>query len=294
MLIDKWRGDESLYNHRHPNVLDTKIPDRADEEGRYVWTWAPADAVKYRFFREGMAEQEAALTATGREQTITLPHDPADPRQGHRRGHGPADRAVPRDPGHRVPARAAVHRAQQHEELLGRDLHDRARSRQGLVPRADRGRGLPLGHQRGRPRRDAGQGPRLPARAAPALEGRVVDPQGEPVKGARVYLATPSQVDLEPGRGSGNVQSKGRHGDDGRFAFPAQFERFALMAVHDNGYADWTGEPDQQPGELTLKAWARIEGRLLQAGKPVPDVWITFEPLRLLGPGRPTSSRISR
>src|SRR5262249_2355773 len=25
VMIDKWRGGESLYNHRHPNVLDTKI-----------------------------------------------------------------------------------------------------------------------------------------------------------------------------------------------------------------------------------------------------------------------------
>ena len=71
-MIDRWRGSESLYNHKHPNVLDTKIPDRADAGGRYVWTWAPADAVTYRFFREGMAEQEAVLTATGREQTVTL------------------------------------------------------------------------------------------------------------------------------------------------------------------------------------------------------------------------------
>ncbi len=40
-MIAKWRGGESLYNHRHPNVLDTHIPGQADENGLYRWSWAP-------------------------------------------------------------------------------------------------------------------------------------------------------------------------------------------------------------------------------------------------------------
>ena len=40
--IAKWRGGESLYNQRHPNVLDTQIPSQADDSGLYRWTWAPA------------------------------------------------------------------------------------------------------------------------------------------------------------------------------------------------------------------------------------------------------------
>ena len=35
VMIDKWRGGESLYNHRHPNVLNTQIPNQADENGLY-------------------------------------------------------------------------------------------------------------------------------------------------------------------------------------------------------------------------------------------------------------------
>ena len=65
VLIDKWRGGESLYNHRHPNVLDTQIPNQADERASTIWTWAPDDAVTYRSGRKGCAEQEAALTANG-------------------------------------------------------------------------------------------------------------------------------------------------------------------------------------------------------------------------------------
>ena len=47
--IDQWRGGKSLYNHRHPNVLDTQIPVQADQNGVYRWSWAPDDAVSYWF-----------------------------------------------------------------------------------------------------------------------------------------------------------------------------------------------------------------------------------------------------
>lgn len=48
-----WRGSKSLYNHRHPNVCDTKIPIQADANGVYEWTWAPSDPVEYSFYKEG-------------------------------------------------------------------------------------------------------------------------------------------------------------------------------------------------------------------------------------------------
>lgn len=46
--------DQVLYNHRHPNVLDTGIPYRSNAEGIFEWTWAPSDEVRYDFFKEGM------------------------------------------------------------------------------------------------------------------------------------------------------------------------------------------------------------------------------------------------
>ena len=73
VMIDKWRGGESLYNHRHPNVLDTRIPGQADENGLYRWSWAPGDAVSYVFEKDGFVRHEAALTAGASEQTVTLP-----------------------------------------------------------------------------------------------------------------------------------------------------------------------------------------------------------------------------
>ena len=102
VTIDRWRGGESLYNHRHPNVLDTQIPNQTDEAGLYLWTWAPDDSVTYQFWKEGYVSQEVDLTATGSEQTVTLHSRPPNLGKGHGRDHGAADRRSDRDTGPRV------------------------------------------------------------------------------------------------------------------------------------------------------------------------------------------------
>jgi hypothetical protein len=69
--IEKWRGNKALYNHKHPNVLDTGIPVQADENGIYEWTWAPDDEVVYTFAAEGYAYvREHPLTAS--DETIIV------------------------------------------------------------------------------------------------------------------------------------------------------------------------------------------------------------------------------
>jgi hypothetical protein len=73
--IKKWRGGKALYNHKHPNVLDTNIPDRADKNGVFEWTWAPSDPVTYVFYHQTHqgAETRLSLTAETGEHKITLP-----------------------------------------------------------------------------------------------------------------------------------------------------------------------------------------------------------------------------
>ncbi len=44
-----WRGKETLFNWKHSNVPYSQIPDVADDQGVYTWTWAPDDAVEYLF-----------------------------------------------------------------------------------------------------------------------------------------------------------------------------------------------------------------------------------------------------
>ncbi len=123
--------------------------------------------------------------------------------------------------------------------------------------------------------------------SAPPLQGRILGPDGKPVKDARVHLATRSQIVFDPMETQGMPGNQKVTGEDGTFTFPAQCERYAILAVHGTGYAELEAAPDHQPGELTLRPWARVQGRLLQAGKPVPETWISFRPSRLLGGDRP-------
>jgi hypothetical protein len=72
VMIAEWQGGKSLYNHKHPNVLDTKVPTQADEQGLYEWTWAPADEVTYSFFKEGYHPLRDRGYIAGTEHKIVL------------------------------------------------------------------------------------------------------------------------------------------------------------------------------------------------------------------------------
>src|SRR5262249_17474409 len=58
------------------------------------------------------------------------------------------------------------------------------------------------------------------------------------------------------------------------------FEPYAIIAKGDSGYAEVHLQPDKTPGEIKLRPWTRVEGRLWQAGKPVPEARIFLTPLR--------------
>ena len=67
--IRRWRGSESLYNVKHPNVVETNIPRQANADGIYEWTWAPDDPVSYSFSTQNFSVREVTLTADGQEHT---------------------------------------------------------------------------------------------------------------------------------------------------------------------------------------------------------------------------------
>ena len=112
-----------------PTSSTPRSPTRPSEAGLYQWTWAPDDAVTYRFWKEGYATREAALVADGTEQTITL--------QAILRITGKVTDAATGRPIDKVtaipvlessPGRLFVER--QHRRYFpGGDLHDRGRPR---------------------------------------------------------------------------------------------------------------------------------------------------------------------
>ena len=73
VVIAGWRDGKSLYNHKHPNVLGTRIPTKADKNGIYEWSWAPADQVEYAFGKGGYRDVwNEPYTADGTEHEVKL------------------------------------------------------------------------------------------------------------------------------------------------------------------------------------------------------------------------------
>jgi beta-lactamase regulating signal transducer with metallopeptidase domain/thiol-disulfide isomerase/thioredoxin/uncharacterized GH25 family protein len=282
--IDKWRGGKSLYNHRHPNVINTQVPDQADEHGVYRWTWAPDDAVSYVFWKQGFARQDdVTLTAQDGEQTVTLARilkitgKVTDVATGQPIREFIAMPVAERAPGHlnvwRKDAKAFSNGTYEIQgDRTDVSYHVRIEADGYRAAMSDR---VPVGTS------TAAFDFRLDP--APPLAGRVVDPSGHPVKAAEVFLGTPS-VMLNGGPNGPDrwPDQKVLTDDQGRFSFPAQFERTTLIAANESGYDEVTLEPGRQAGDLVLKNWAHVQGRVVQAGKPVPGVLVLFSPIRLL------------
>lgn len=73
VVIDSWRDGKALYNHKHPNVLDTTIPTTADMKGVYEWTWALDDDVIYDAGKPGYQLAEKIIVSPeDKEVEITL------------------------------------------------------------------------------------------------------------------------------------------------------------------------------------------------------------------------------
>jgi hypothetical protein len=78
--LESWRGNKALFNHKHPNVLDTTIPRQANKEGLYEWTWAPSDEVTLSYYKEGYrAVRGQAVIASKGPLGVKLEREAANP-----------------------------------------------------------------------------------------------------------------------------------------------------------------------------------------------------------------------
>ena len=296
--IGHWRGAESLYNHKHENVLDTKIPRSADHDGIYEWKWAPDDAVEYRFSKEGFAEPTATLTADDSEHVITM-----------HRGLRIAGKVVDANTEKPIEKFLVVpiiyfrpdFPSVEHQDQVpctggqfDRDI-DRADVEHGLQIKAHGYATLhsrPVSHWR--------SCARAALRTTPAERfiGQVLDEGGRPVSDSRVYVGSYSEhlylSDLDKDDGGRSDNYRVKSGDDGRFEIAHQPERYCLVVVSPDGYGEADRQIGEIPGQIKLRSWAKLHGHLMQTGKPVALCNVRLDPLRDQGGDAPRPFRAAR
>ena len=274
--IEYWRGKQTLYNHKHPDVLDTGIPDLGDDSGNYAWDWAPEDAVSYTFSKRGYITQTVTLTPTGNgppksivlHRDVTIAGNVTDSKTGQ------------------LITRFSVfptlifgkdfHSQEQDSMVEGTDGKfsvqlDRNDYPYFLLIQADgyrsvRGRSFHL--------KDGNHHEDFVLERAPVLEGRIINVAGSPAENAKVHLVTantPLQYNSADHFSGGDPAITDV---TGRFKHPPQAGSYKLIVVHPDGYRRLDLEQDAQPGDIQLQPWGQIEGTLWQAGRPVPNASI--------------------
>ncbi len=290
--VSKWRGAESLYNHKHPNVVDVQIPVMADNNGIFEWTWAPDDAVEYAFYKDGYAEMTANIAAADQAHVQTI-----HPLLQIAGTVSDANTGKPIEQFRVVPV---IHFSPNFPLLLRRDAQDGNAGKFSMdFDRTDIEHGVQIeapGYVTFRTDRRYRVGepnPALEVRLQPSERyfGTVVDADGRPVRGARVFVATNFQhldlYDLEDRDGEDSKNYSVATDDEGKVEIVPQMERYALVVVAPAGFAEAQRTATQPPGELRVQPWAKVNGRVVQDGNPMAKCTVYLEPISFVGGEQP-------
>ncbi|MCC6820281.1 MAG: hypothetical protein IT579_06080, partial [Verrucomicrobia subdivision 3 bacterium] len=120
-------------------------------------------------------------------------------------------------------------------------------------------------------------------RSTGANELMVLQPDGRPATGAKLWVrTTPDGGSLfinAPDRYYGDRLTKEQAGENGRMKLPAGPADAPVVIAHPNGFLDTTIAQLKRTGEVQLRAYGTVEGRLLVAGKPKSGASVSLSTL---------------
>jgi hypothetical protein len=287
---DSWRGKRVL--------CDLDIRGRTDAEGRWTWTWAPQDTVLTDFGLTGRVNyisiHHRPLVAQEAEHVVTL--DPALTISGH------VIDAQTKQP---VPSFRVVHGYIPGGDSDGKTMFwDRLTMVQGkngeyqvVVTGPSPGHVVRIeadGYQPATSRQLRNDEGSVTCDFT-LTQGKILNisvrlPDGKSAAGADVSLCPE-----KPGKYY-NMATFVKNGQfafrssfdptalsmkvrpDGRLPIEPQDNGFVLIVVHDQGLAQTTSEELAAKPEITLTAWARLEGVVRRGTKPVPNAKLDAYP----------------
>ena len=287
--IAEWRGNKALYNDDHSCVPDSGIPRKTDAKGRYVWDWAPEDAVSYRIGRKGFASTTVALVARGKPHRIVMDSvlkiygsvtdkttgKPIEefsvvPVKAFRPDHYSTDFQKP------LEAKAGNFEIepQTHGQTGNRYMvRIEAKGFRTAFSKRSIEVGDPPLHE------DFALEP------APALTAKVIGPNEKPATKFTVAVGTATtapKFGIDRQDSSFGIAFKNKNGSD-EFQLPATFEQRILRVFNDDGFAEIARSPDEPLGTIRLQSWARVSGRLMQGDRSIPNETVAFVPLENRG-----------
>jgi uncharacterized GH25 family protein len=272
VIPDEWRGTRDL----------DRSEAQTDQEGYWEWSEAPADEIKYSFYRSGSMGLEKVLLPHDDVQTIDLhpavvvngsviDKESRQPIPSFRHVEGvwwePDDGRYVLQSMNVESGKSGKFRFQMESACHKFCVRVEADGYRPLVSREilpDEGE-IEIAFEL-----EEGQGP----------QGVVLTPDGATAEGATVVLGSGEQAaQVRNGALEDFSVTKMTTGVDGKYGLPIVEGEFVLLALHESGWAELKNPDGKDAAEVKLEPWSTVKGTVWQGDQTVSreQVVIYFE-----------------
>ncbi len=275
-----------------PNPANLERAVETDEQGRVYWNSAPRAAVEYSFSKESFARLNGTPTvADGTEHVVTL-MKPVTVR----------GTVVDKNTGRPIKSFRVVPvldwlngstpfiaRSDAFEANGGEFEWKVSRTDTGHYVRIEADGHMPVMSEMFRVADAESMTYRFELQSGTNITGVVIGTDSKLTEGAKVCLSTPLEyLDLYNGKLNRPEDAYVvETGKDGAFSFPPVATPALIAVLHKDGYAQVTAEQLGASPQVCLRPWSRVEGKLVQDGKPVKNHQVRLSRVRLDNPDSP-------